>query len=487
MAKGQIKQVPLDKLAHDFYYRYATETIEDQYVIGNLDGLKPVARRSLYAIYKLGLTSSARHDKSAKAVGATIADYHPHGDSSCYGAMVTAANAAVKMIDGKGNWGTMMDRQAAAYRYTNLRLSRYADQCFFDKFYMPAMRTIENYDGSKREPLNLPCMLPNALLNPAFGIGAGVRTETMSFTVESVVDAIKKVIDAGGKVAPEHCFGLAPVSEYGGHIGQSKEERAELKRYVKTGKGNLTLLPAYKVEHGKKGSWMRMHSFGALPKDLGNTFLKAQAIAGVHKIEDDGDETDHYQAAIKVTFKPSCKGKDLEQAVKKVEQLFSVKYLLDVKVTDRIPLKGGKHKIKLRNSTPVQMLQDWLDYRVGLEKRACKYWSEQCTKKIAELELFIKAINHLDIIRASLDVDDSEAYLVKHLKITLDDAKFIMGRTLNQLKRLEMKKLKAEIAALKEEIAGYDKRVAKPLAYIKEHVGKILVNLKSELARQKHA
>lgn len=482
-----VKSVSLDKLAHDFYYRYATETIEDQYVIGNLDGLKPVSRRSLFAIYKLGLTSGARHDKSAKAVGATIADYHPHGDTSCYGAMVTAANNAVKMIDGKGNWGTMMDRKAAAYRYTNLRLSKYADLCFFDKFYMPAMRTIENYDGSKREPLNLPVMLPNALLNPAFGIGAGVRTETMAFSVESVVKVIEQVIDAGGTATPELCHDLSPISEYGGSMRRTKEDKSEFKRYIKTGKGTIYLVPAYVLEHGKKGSWIRMHSFGALPKDLGKMFAKVESLAGVAKIEDDGSETDHYQAAIKVTFKSSVKGKDLENIVNRVVDQFTVKYDLDTKVTDRIPLKGGTHKIKLRNSNPVTQLQDWLNYRVQLEQRACKYWTKECEGKIAELELYIKAINHLDVIRKALDVDDSEAYLVKHMKISAEDAKFIMGRTLNQLKKLEMKKLKDQIAALREEIAGYAKRIAKPLPYIRKHVRELFANLKSEIARQKFA
>lgn len=484
---AKVKQIPLDVLAKDYYYRYATETIEDQYVIGCFDGLKPVARRSLFAIYKLGLYNTVRHDKSAKAVGATIADYHPHGDSSCYGAMVTAANCSVKMIDGKGNWGTMMDRQAAAYRYTNLRLTKYADQCFFDKFYMPVTRMIDNYDGSKKEPLNLPVMLPNALLNSAFGIGAGVRTESIAFTAKSVVETIQKVVDAGGKVTPELCYGLEPISEYGGHSNKDKETRLEFKKFIKTGRGVVTLFPAYVKEEGKKGTFIRMHSFGSLPKDLEKTFIKVQDLSGVAKIEDDGSEVDHYQAAIKVTFKPGCKGKDLDAVISKVISIFSVKYLLDVKVTDRIPIKGGGHKIKLRNIQPVQLLQDWMDYRIRLEVKACKYWQVQCQAHIAMLELYIKAINSLDIIRAALEVDDSEAYLVKHMKITPEDAKFLMARTLNQLKKLELKKIKDQIVALREEIAGYQKRIDKPLGYIKDHVGKILVNLKGELQRQNFA
>jgi DNA gyrase/topoisomerase IV subunit A len=482
-----VKSCPLDKIAYKDYYAYATETIEDQYVIGNLDGLKPVARRSLYAIFKLGLNSSAKHDKSAKAVGATIANYHPHGDSSCYGAMVTAANTAVKMIDGKGNFGTMMERKAGAHRYTNLRLSKYADLCFFDRFYLPVMRTVDNYDGSKKEPLNLPCMLPNALLNPAFGMGAGVRTESIGFTAKSVVKVIQDVIDAGGKVTPELCAGLNPISEYGGHMRLTKEDRREFRTMIKSGKGTIFLEPAYVKEESKKGTSIRMHSFGALPKDLANVFAKAGRIAGVARVEDDGTENDHYQTAIKVGFKSSCKGKELEQAIAKVIDNFTVKYTIDVKVTDRIPLKGGLHKIELRNSNPVTQLGDWLAYRVKLEQRACKYWIGKRNQQISELELYIKAISHLDVIRAALDEDDSEAYLVKHLKITLEDAKFIMGRTLNQLKRLEMKKLKAEILALKEEISGYEKRIEKPLKYIREHVGKILDQLKNEIKRQSFA
>lgn len=480
---AHIEEQHADKKLQEEYLAYAVAMIEDRFVIGNLDGLKPVMRRSLFAIHKLGLTSRVKHDKSAKAVGATIADYHPHGDTACYEAMVTAANCAMPMIDGKGNWGSMMDREGfAAYRYTNLRLTKYGEHAFFDKFYLPAMEDIPNYDGSKVEPLNLPCLLPNALLNGNFGMGPGVNTRTMAFTLRSVVKTIKAALKEKG-ATPENCMGLVPTSEYGGFVDVTdKAVRKDLRTFYRTGVGSIKFWSTGSAPD--KNNAVRYARFAPLPKELEKTFTKIKAIKGVLRIEDDSESNDPYKAAIKVTFAKNLNGKELKKVIRLVDNALAVEQRFDVKVTDRVSDGQGGCKIALRSSNVPTLLNDWIGYRVKLEKLACSYWKGKRQERIVYLQLMLKAIAHLDIIFKALKRDDTEAYMVKHMKITSEEADTILSLTVRRLKKLEVKVIHDEIADLRKEIAGYDERIKKPRSYIFKHLDSVYAGIKDEAARQ---
>lgn len=483
--KDLIEGVPLDKKMYDEYKDYATAMIEDRFVVGSIDGVKPVLRRALWSAHTLGFHHKVKHEKSAKVVGDTLAQYHPHGDTACYGAIVTAANSPMRTIDGKGNWGTMIDPQEAAMRYTNLRLTKYADLCFFDKFYLPTVQFIPNYDGSKKEPLNLPAMLPNLLLNGNFGIGPGVNTRIPAFTLKSVIKTLRKVLKEGKGVAtPELCMGLEPTCETGGYVETGeKDVRKELREFYKTGIGSMTFWSHH--TQPDKSNAIRFNRFAPMPENLQPKLDKIAALNGVKGIDDDSEASDPYLVAFKVRLNPTLKGTDRRKTLDAINDVFSADHRLDVKVTDRVMnAKGDDAAISLRSTNVPTLINDWLKYRVEAEKQACTYWSAKRQERIAYLKLLIHAINHLDHIIKSLKVDDSHAYLVKHLKITREQAETILQLRVIQLKKLEIKKLNEEIGELKKEIAGYAERIKKPKNYIYSHLETLWNELKGEAARQ---
>jgi topoisomerase-4 subunit A len=483
-AEDKIHGVPIDVSGHENYLRYAVAMIEDRFVTGALDGVKPVIRRGLWAVHQLGLHHKVKHDKSAMAVGEIIGKFHPHGDQSCYSALVTAANSTLPTIDGDGNWGSMIDPSAAAYRYTNLRLTKYADLCFFDKFYLPTIQYIPNYDGSRNEPLNLMPTLPNTLLNGNFGMGPGVSTRIPAFTLKSVIKTLKKVIDDGGTCEVKHCMSLVPISEYGGRVNlKDPEVRKELRNIYKSGIGSLTWLSSRTKPDAK--NLVRYNAFAPLPSDLTGKLTRISNIKNVRYIHDDGEEKDPYRAAFLVQLSPSLKDKDLKEVLKKVDGELSASQRVDIKVTDRtLNARGDGADIKLRSASIVDLVNGWMVNRINMEKGACTYWKNKRQERIDYLELMIHAINHLDIILKALKVVDSASFLKKKLKITLEQANTILDLKVRQLKKLEIKSLGAEIKELKIEIAGYDKRIKKPLPYIRDHLDELWNELKGEAKRQ---
>ena len=480
-----ITGVRLDEKGAEEYKDYATAMIEDRYVIGSLDGVKPVMRRTLWATHLLGLTSSTPHRKSAEVVGRVLGDFHPHGDTACYGAIVTAANSSMRTIDGHGNWGSMVDKKGfAAMRYTNMRLSKYGELCFFDKFYLPTVQFISNYNGSKQEPLNLPAMLPNVLLNGNFGMGPGVSTRIPAFTLKSVIKVLKKVIADGGTATVDNVMGLVPTSEYGGFVQtDDKDTRKELRQFYKTGIGSLTFWSS--CTDPDKNNSIRYDRFAPLPDDLSNKLEAIARLNGVKSIDDDSERTDPYKAAFTIKLLPKLKGKERRQVLDAIDDVFSAEQRVDLKVTDRVlNAKGTDADISLRSTNVPTVINDWLRYRVDVEKKACQHWTAKCEARIAHLKLMIHAISHLDIILKSLKVEDSAGYLVKHLKIKIDQANMILDLKVRQLKKLEINTLQAQIKDLQKEIAGFAARIKKPLAYINQHLDVLWSQLKDEAARQ---
>ena len=154
------------------------------------DGLKPVVRRSLWALSQIGIDSRI---KAARIVGDTLGKYHPHGDASCYSAVVNIVNSPVPTIEGEGNWGTLVD-PPAAMRYTNASMSFYG-KMFFGKNYRPVTELVHNFDRTHKEPLVLPALLPNLLFNGSQGIGLGLITSIPAFTPGSVLKMMVRILE----------------------------------------------------------------------------------------------------------------------------------------------------------------------------------------------------------------------------------------------------------------------------------------------------
>lgn len=473
--QDRIRSVDLDTKAKEEYYEYGIEVIENRAIFSGIDGLIPVTRRSLLVAHELGLSHTAKREKSAKIVGNTLASYHPHGDGACYDSIVNAGSNCQPMFDTKeGNWGTMTE-PAAAYRYTNTRLTKYSDSVFFDSFYLPAIEYVPNFDGSGKEPLILPALLPNALLNGNFGIAPGVNTRSPAFTLESLLPVVQKAVKTG-ECTPSDCLDLQFTTRYGGIARQGPKRKKELLDFFKTGKGKITFDSlASKPNEKNEIRFSRFAPIGDIEKLL----TKVEGIKGVISAADDSDKKDVYGTAYLIRFAKSLKGKDLDEAVKKVRLAFSASWNYNIKVTDRYVKENGMGAAKLRHNTVPQMIKEWVKYRFELERIACTYWMADLDKKIAYLELMRQAIKHIDFIvkclkDKKLSNTDLDEKVAKGLKITVEQSKQILDRPIRQLRALEDSELLAKIKehkALKEEYAS---RKAKPAKYVYNHVGQML-------------
>lgn len=221
------------------YLEYAIAANEDRAVPNIIDGMKPSTRRGLWTIYKKRFTSDQAHAKAAKVVGYILGDYHPHGDMAAYGAIVTFTNFMPhRLASGSGNWGSFSDDKVASYRYTLIRLSKYSEKVFFDKFYIPCIPTVLNYnsDPDYREPVYIPCLLPNALLNGGIGIGVGMSTNNPSYTLESVGKLVEKALE-GQEVTPKLCAKYLKFNTL--YEGEAVVDANDALAIMKRGKGRV--------------------------------------------------------------------------------------------------------------------------------------------------------------------------------------------------------------------------------------------------------
>jgi topoisomerase-4 subunit A len=193
-----IEKESLKSFAERAYLDYSMYVILDRALPHLGDGLKPVQRRIVYAMSELGLAAGAKHKKSARTVGDVIGKFHPHGDSACYEAMVHMAqdfSYRYPLVDGQGNWGSTDDPKSfAAMRYTESRLTRYAD-LLLQELGASTVEWVPNFDGSMDEPVLLPARVPNLLLNGGSGIAVGMATDIPPHNLREVVNACVALLD----------------------------------------------------------------------------------------------------------------------------------------------------------------------------------------------------------------------------------------------------------------------------------------------------
>ena len=491
--KDLIKDVYLDEQAMRDYKEYGSATVEDRAIVGSLDGIKPVMRRILWAMHKLGLNHRAKTVKAALIVGTVMGHYHPHGDLSIFAAAVAGTQLPQPLVDGsESNWGTMTSG-SGAMRYINGRLTAYADAVFFDPFYLPALEYTPNYDGSRKEPVNLVALLPNGILNGNFGICPGVNTRTPAFTLKTMAALLVKVIDAKGVCNPIDCMGLEWISDYGGKIKPTTSNRAALKEFYKTGRGSVDWSSTHVIDEA--ANTMRFNRFAPFSTNdkaananskspLEKLITSVETLNGVASIDDDSDSSDPFRQAYIVRFNRTCKGVERDKTVKALESIFSARQTFDVKVTDRVWVDEENISVALRPATVPELISGWVKYRVELERKACSYWIKERDKEIAYVKLMRLAISKLDFIIACVkDKKLDDAGMVKKistgLKITEVETNQILGRNLRQLRHLEDQQLADKLAKLTLERDGFAVRLKAPSRYVRKHVIELALALRS--------
>lgn len=439
-----VEQQPLAEFAEKAYLNYSMYVILDRALPFIGDGLKPVQRRIVYAMSELGLHNAAKYKKSARTVGDVLGKFHPHGDSACYEAMVLMAQSfsyRYPLVDGQGNWGSTDDPKSfAAMRYTESRLAPYA-QSMLSELGQGTTDWQPNFDGTLKEPTNLPARLPNILLNGGSGIAVGMATSIPSHNVREVVDACVHLLDHPKATVEELCeFVLAPDFATEAEIITSQ---AQLLDIYKTGHGSVRQRAVYSKEDGN----IVIH---ALPYQASGSKVQEQIAAQMHAkklpmVSDLLDESDQ-DNPIRLIIVPRSNRVDLESlmghlfATTDLEKSFGVNM-------NMIGLDGRPHVYNLR-----ECLKEWLTFRIETVRSRLQYRFDKVVDRLHILEgLLVAYLNIDEVIEIIRSEDKPKPVLMERFGISDSQAESILELKLRHLAKLEEMKIRGEQDELEKE------------------------------------
>jgi topoisomerase IV subunit A len=439
-----IEKEPLKSFAERAYLDYSMYVILDRALPHLGDGLKPVQRRIVYAMSELGLAAGSKHKKSARTVGDVIGKFHPHGDSACYEAMVHMAqdfSYRYPIVDGQGNWGSADDPKSfAAMRYTESRLTRYAD-LLLEELGSSTVDWSPNFDGSLEEPMLLPARVPNLLLNGGSGIAVGMATDIPPHNLREVVNACVALLDDPDLTTRKimaHIKG--PDLPTGGEI---ISPRADLVQMYDTGTGSFKARATYEIEDGEI-------VIDALPFQVSGSKVLEQIEAlkqqkKLPMVDFTRDESDH-ENPTRLVIVPKSSRVDV---VELMNHLFATtdlerNYRVNLNV---IGLDGRPRVMGLR-----QLLLEWLDFRKSTVTRRLKYRHEKVSARLHILDgLLIAYLNLDEVIRIVRKEDEPKPVLMKRFKLSDEQAEAILETKLRNLARLEEMRIREEQKKLSEE------------------------------------
>ena len=429
------------------YLNYSMYVIQDRALPHVGDGLKPVQRRIIYAMSQLGLDADSKHKKSARTVGDVLGKFHPHGDSACYEAMVLMAQPfsyRYTLVDGQGNWGAPDDPKSfAAMRYTEARLSRYADS-LLSEINQGTVNWKPNFDGTLDEPATLPARLPNLLLNGTTGIAVGMATDVPPHNLREVASACVRLLDeptATLEQLMEHIHGPDYPTE-----AEIITPKAELQKMYATGKGSLRMRAVYNVEDGDI-------VISALPHQVSGAKVLEQIAAQMQAkklpmVADLRDESDH-ENACRIVIIPRSNRVDTEDLM---NHLFATTELeSSYRVNMNVIGLDGKPQVKDLRS----MLGEWLHYRIDTVRRRLQFRLDKVDKRLHLLEGLLVAFLNMDrVIHIIRTEEHPKQALMAEFDLTDIQADYILETKLRQLARLEEMKIRDEQAALQAERTG---------------------------------
>lgn len=441
----QVERRTIENVMEDSYLRYSMSVIIDRALPDVRDGLKPVHRRILYTMNESGLRSTARHRKSATVVGDVMGRYHPHGDSSIYDAMVRMAQPwamRYTLVNGQGNFGSMDGDPPAAYRYTEAKMERLADETLAD-IDKETVDFRDNYDGTRSEPSVLPAKLPNLLLNGQLGIAVGMATNIPPHNLSELVDAEVALIDNPNATLDdllEHVKG--PDFPTGGVI-YGKES---IRTAYATGRGGVVTRGIAEIVEGKKGRHQIVITEIPYALNKENLVLKIAELVNTKKItgiSDIRDETARGAVRIVIDLKKDAYPKKL------LNQLYKLTPLQTTFHFNMMALVDG---IQPRVLGLQDILQEHIKHRQLVVRRRTEFELRKARERAHILEGLKIALDHIDevitTIRNSQTTDEAQANLMKKFKLSEIQAKAILAMQLRTLAGLERKKIEDELAEL---------------------------------------
>ncbi len=469
-AIGNIQNRPIVQEMEESYLSYAMSVIVSRALPDVRDGLKPVQRRILYAMWKLGLKHNVKFRKSATVVGEVLGKYHPHGDSAVYEAMVRMAqdfSLRDPLIDGQGNFGSMDGDGAAAMRYTEARLESIAEEMLLD-IEKETIDWVDNYDGTRKEPSFLPAKLPQLLLNGTMGIAVGMATNIPPHNLEELVDGIVYLIDnKNAGIEDLVKFIKGPDFPTAGIIYNQKD----ILEAYRTGKGGIVTRAKADIVENSKGMFSIIVSEltyqtnkSTLIEKLAN-LVKEGKIQGIKDIR---DESDREGVRIVIDLKKDGFPKKVLNLLYKNTELQKTFHL------NMLALVNG---IEPRILNLKSILEEYINHRQKVVTRRIQFELNKAKERAHILEGLKIALDHIDAviktIKSSKTKELAHKNLMKKFKLSTLQADAILEMKLQTLAGLERKKIEDE---LKEKLKLINK-----LESILKSPKKILKIIKDEL------
>jgi len=468
---GLIRPRTLETEMQESYLDYAMTVIVSRALPDIRDGLKPVHRRILYAMYTMGLRHTAKTTKSAKVVGEVLGKYHPHGDTAVYDSMVHMAQEFAlryPLVKGQGNFGSMDGDGAAAMRYTEAKMSAIAETLLED-IDKETVEWRDNYDATEKEPAVLPGKLPNLLLNGTLGIAVGMATDIPPHNLNEVADAIMSLID-DPEITVEDLAEIVKGPDFptGGIIFDA----SAIKNAYATGKGSIVMRGKTEIEETKTGSHRiliteipyRVNKATMLERiaDL----VRDKKIEGIKDVRDESDKD-----GVRVVI--DLKKESLPNKI--LNQLFSYTQLQESFHMNMLALVDGIQPQVLNLKT---ILEKYLEHRQVVVRRRTEFELKKAKERAHILEGLKKALDHIDeviqTIKKSPTKEEAFQNLIKKFKLSEVQAQAILDMRLSTLAGLERKKIEDELAEklkLIAELEGILKSPKKIMGIIKTEVG----------------
>jgi len=438
------------------YLEYAMSVIVGRALPDARDGLKPVHRRILYAMYELGLTSGRPYRKCARVVGEVLGKYHPHGDTAVYDALVRMAqdfSMRMPLIDGHGNFGSVDNDPPAAMRYTESRLKSLTDESLLEDIESETVDFSDNFDGSQQEPTVLPARIPQLLLNGSSGIAVGMATNIPPHNLGELINGLKSIIK-NPEIQDKELFELIKGPDFptGGQI----LGRNGIKETFMTGRGSITMRGVADIEQIK--STGRAEKDAVIITELPFQTNKAALIERIadlvndkklEGISDIRDESDRDGMRIVIELKRDA----YPQVV--LNNLFKLTPLQNNFSANILALvKGEPTTLSLR-----KMLDVFLDFRVETIRRRTSFLLRKAEERdhiVKGLLLALEAMDEIiSLIRSAKDTNTAREQLQKNHTLSATQADAILQMQLRRLTALEADKIKAEHAELTEKINKY--------------------------------
>jgi topoisomerase-4 subunit A len=479
-------QLNLATYAQRAYLEYALSVVKGRALPDVCDGQKPVQRRILYSMSRMGLgfggangNTGAKPVKSARVVGDVLGRFHPHGDQAAYDALVRMAqdfSQRYPLIDGQGNFGSRDGDGAAAMRYTEARLAKITT-LLLDEIDQGTVEFHPNYDGSTEEPRQLPARLPFSLLNGASGIAVGLATEIPSHNLREIADACVALVKLP-QLSDDELFALVPGPDFpgGGQIISSASDIADAYR---TGRGSLKCRARWKIEDMARGQWQLVVT--ELPpgvssqrvleeiEELTNPKVKAgkkalsqeQALlkASILSVLDVVRDESGKENAVRLVFEPKTSRIEQQELITALLAHTSLETSSPINLT-MVGLDGRPTLKSLR-----QMLLEWISFRQSTIEKRSRHRLGKVLDRVHILEgRQLVLLNIDEVIAIIRQSDEPKAALMERFKLSERQAEDILEIRLRQLARLEAIKIEQELKDLRDEQKKLDEILGSPAA-----------------------